>query len=149
VRFVEWSDSAQSAAAPAGLFAEPTAVSVEAMVFVNARDAYGNGNGVVLALTGNWQQHLVLVDDEWQGLTAVGGQATVAANTSLAPLFAPDQWHFVKLALDGSGYSITIDASTQSLSAPADLALWAGATPQVQLGGFNGWVAEVVVRAGP
>jgi hypothetical protein len=149
IRFSLWSDGAESAASSAGPFASPTAVSVEAMLFVNARDAYGNGNGVVLALTGNWQQQLVLADNEWNGLTATGGQGTVAQDSTLSALLTPDVWHFVRLALDGNGYSVTIDDTVATLAAPADLALWAGATPQLQIGGFDGWFAEVVVRAGP
>jgi hypothetical protein len=149
VRFFLWSDGVESPAAAAGPFASPTALSIEAMVFVNARNAYGNGNGVILALTGNWQQQLVLLDNEWNGLTATGGEGTVAQDATLAPLLVPDVWHFVRLALDGSGYSLTIDDTTATLAAPSDLALWAGATPALQIGGFDGWVAEIVVRAGP
>jgi hypothetical protein len=73
----------------------------------------------------------------------------VAQDATLAPLLVPDVWHFVRLALDGSGYSLTIDDTTATLAAPSDLALWAGATPALQIGGFDGWVAEIVVRAGP
>jgi hypothetical protein len=149
LRLSAWSDGATSVADPAGLFAQPRAVSVEAMVFVNARDAYGNGSGVILALTGNWQQQIVLVDNIWNGLTATGGQSTVASEATLAPLLTPDVWHFVRLAIDGGGYSVTVDANTTTLAAPADLALWANAAPQLQIGGFDGWITDVVVRAGP
>ncbi|MHB8418655.1 MAG: glycoside hydrolase family 9 protein [Myxococcales bacterium] len=144
LRSFGWSDGAQSPAASS--LGSPGAVSVEAMVFVNARNAYGKGNGVLLALTGNWQQQLVLLDNEWNGLTAVGGQSTIAVDAALSPLLAPGSWHFVKLSLDASGYAVTIDGTPTALAAPNDLALWAGATPQLQVGGLDGWLAELVVR---
>lgn len=122
------------------------AVSIEALVYVNAWKARGRGNAVVLDLVRAWNAGLGLHEDKWTGPVVFGGTKFTWNGAPLQAALSPGQWHHVRVTLDGAGYTVEIDGTVTASAASADLALWPASSVTLTIGDFDGWIDEVVVR---
>ena len=146
MRFFQLGDQATAtfdASALAG-----TAVSVQAMLYINKLQGYAHGNATLLQLYDNWNSLLTLQENEWTGLEVVGGQSFSANGVDLAALLTPGVWHHVSLTLDGAGYALEIDGVPVASTASGDLANWSTGTVTLTFGNLDGWVDEVIVERG-
>jgi len=134
---------------PASALARGSAVSVQAMIYVNHYKAYGHGNATLLQLYDNWNSLITLQENEWTGLQVGGGQGFSVPASTLTPLLTTGTWHHVKLELSSSGYSLEIDGTQVSSLASSDLANWQSGNVTLTAGDFDGWVDELVIEDAP
>lgn len=122
------------------------AFSIEAMIYVNDTDFYARGNGVLLALTHSWNAQLGWDVDMWTMAPFLDSGTTRLA--SLEPLYG--QWYNARLTLTATNYSVRING-TETVNIPSnDLTNWpAGGNSTLEIGNFDGWLDEVVVRQLP
>jgi hypothetical protein len=131
--------------------ASPSAISVEAMLYVNRFRAYGRSNANILQLSANWEYALSFWEGAWDGLHATGGQTnqTLAYQGDLSTLLSPGTWHHLKLQLTSSGYALEIDGVMVTSAPSPDLSGWpTSGDATLTIGNFDGWIDEVVVQKG-
>ena len=125
-----------------------SALSIEAMFYVNKQVAYGRGNADLFVLSKNWSAELALRHNIWTAGPAVSGGGTVIAdNVTLGNYLKPGQWQHLKIRLDRTSYTLALDGVTVATVASGDLANWGGGgTAAFRIGSFDGWVDEIVVK---
>jgi hypothetical protein len=134
----------------AAISSNATSVAIEAMIYINEFKAYNRANALLVSLRKNdWNALLELDEDMYAGaVVRGGGQWSVAAST-LASTLTTKQWHHLRIAVDATGYTLKIDGNVVASLASAEFANWAGSgTATVELGNFDGWIDEVVIRNG-
>jgi len=58
------------------------------------------------------------------------------------------QWHHLKLSITASGYGLAVNGKAVASMSSTELQNWANNTPVLlELGNFDGWVDEIVVRS--
>ena len=125
-----------------------TALSVEAMIFINGFKAYSRANELLFSLTKTWNAQLVYRQDMWgQQPYILGGAQTLAAGAALTNALTPGQWHYFQLALTQTGYSVTVDGVQITNVAGSDLKNWGGGgSATLVIGNFDGWIDEIIVK---
>jgi hypothetical protein len=124
------------------------AITVEARLFINNYNPLGFGWANILSLMKNWDAALSLTQDPWQSLPEVyGGMDWLIGGPDLASALTLGEWHRVNLAINSSGYVVTIDGRQIVQRSSWDLENWASADPAlVQVGNFDGWIQDLTVK---
>ena len=151
LRFNDLGDQATASFAPATVLKAGTEyVSVEAMIQVNALRANNRGLAHILSLSQNYYALLELREDMYQGLRVLGGSMFSFSGSSLNSALTLNQWHHFSMRIDKTGYTVKLDGNVIASMASAELSAWNvnGAPLVLQLGDFDGWIDEVVVRSG-
>jgi hypothetical protein len=122
-------------------------IAIEAMIYVNAYKGYNKANATILSLERNWNAYMELREDMYAGPTIRLGTASAVAPAQVNAALTKNVWHHLRLALNKSGYTVTIDGKTIATIASSDLNNWAVNAPaKITLGNFDGWIDEVAVR---
>lgn len=149
LRFYDLGDSASVQLPTASLASPaPTTVEIEAMIYVNQLKAYNRGVARLFSLNETWNAYMELVEDTYQGLFARGGSSFSFGSEALADALRLKEWHFVRLRLTPAGYSLELDGKMLATGDSGELANWGRAEfAALEIGNFDGWIDEVVVRA--
>jgi regulation of enolase protein 1 (concanavalin A-like superfamily) len=136
------------ASIPANLLysSDTTAITVEAMVYVNGFKGYNRGNVEIMALQKNWNASLELYENMYFGAKFRAGQTF---ETDAAASMTLQKWHHLVMTIDkNTGYTVKVDGATVYTKASTDFANFANTsgTATLTLGNFDGWIDEVVVR---
>lgn len=125
-------------------------IAIEAMVYVNQYKAYNRANALLVSLRRNdWNAMLELDEDMYAGPLVRGGSQWNVGATTLNASLTRNQWHHLRIAIDATGYSLRIDGNVVASMASAEFANWAGGgNTLLELGNFDGWVDEIVIRNG-
>ncbi|MDB6019101.1 MAG: hypothetical protein JWR19_3590, partial [Pedosphaera sp.] len=127
-----------------------TAISIEAMFYINSLKAYSHGNANMFGLNKAWTTQFGLYQGIWDLNPMVNGSlgvpvispATMAANLKVG------HWQHLKISLDGSGYKIYIDGLMVSQTNSLNLLSWGGSGPVLlEAGNFDGWLDEIVIKS--
>ncbi|MGZ5527963.1 MAG: glycoside hydrolase family 9 protein, partial [Limisphaerales bacterium] len=124
---------------------DTTAITVEAMVYVNTYKAYSRANVVLVGLQKNWNASLEFYENMYAGPSFRSGNTVDSATTAMTP----QKWHHLVMTIDGTGYTYKVDGTTVYTKATTtDFANFknTSGTATLTLGNFDGWVDEVVVR---
>ena len=126
---------------------ETRAITVEARLFINSYDPYAQEN--ILSLMKSWDVALSLINDPWQGSPEIygGGANLIIGGADLSSVLTLGQWHRVNIAINTSGYVVTIDGREIIHQSSSDLLNWAGSDSiLVEAGNFDGWLQDLTVK---
>jgi len=121
-------------------------IAIEAMIYVNAYTFYSHGNANLFALSRSWNAQLGLEADMWTAAPFL-----YTGTQRLAPITLPTgQWVDVRFALTSTNYTGRVNGVEVFNAPTSDLKNWpAGGTATLEIGNFNGWVDEIIVRQIP
>ena len=126
---------------------DTTAITVEAMVYVNQYLGYNKANLPLVSLVHNWASSLEFFEDMYAGPVFKGGAAFNLSGSAVQNALTKNVWHHMRMTIDKSGYTIQIDGKTIGTLASSDFQYWNIQVPStLTLGNFDGWVDEVVIR---
>jgi len=126
-----------------------TAISVEAMLYINNLTGYGRGNANLMTLSRTWNSQLSSVQNMW-GTTpyVVGGANIIAGASAITNNLQYGQWQHLRLTLTSTNYSVTVNGVVTTNIPSSDLANWAGTgTVALEIGNFDGWIDDVVIKS--
>jgi hypothetical protein len=123
-------------------------ITLEAMIFVNALKGYNRGAAHLVSLQNNWNASLEWMEDTYTGAHIRGGTEFDVTGAPLNNALTPDEWHHLSMTISKTGYSTRIDGNEIGSAASGELANWNGGSATLELGNFDGWIDEVVVRSG-
>lgn len=149
LRFYDLGDSA-SVQVPVSSFAARTATSVviEAMIYVNQFKAYNRSVARIFSLNETWNAYMELIEDTYQGLFAKGGTSFSFGGAPLQQALTLKEWHHICLSLTRFGYTFAVDGKVVATAGASDISNWGRAQfAKLEIGNFDGWLDEVVVRA--
>lgn len=122
-------------------------VILEAMIYIESFVAYNRDLVKILSLYDTWNAFLELGEDKYAGPYIRGGTQLELIGAPLTQVLTPKQWHHLSLEINRTGYSIRIDGATVKSAPSSELLNWGpGSSAKVEIGNFNGWVDELVVR---
>jgi regulation of enolase protein 1 (concanavalin A-like superfamily) len=124
---------------------DTTAITVEAMVYVNTYKAYSRANVEIVALQKNWNASLEFYENMYAGASFRSGTAFDSVTTAMTP----QKWHHLVMTIDKTGYTYKVDgAIVYTKATTTDFANFANTsgTATLTLGNIDGWIDEVVVR---
>jgi hypothetical protein len=148
--FADLGDQAKVTIPAASILTSSTAfLSVEAMIYINDFKAYNRGNATILKLEQAWDANLTFGEDMYNGPFLKGGASWSYTGAALKNVLTPKTWHHLVLRIDKtSGYVAKLDGVVIAAQAATEFGNWNTSTPvAVQLGDFDGWIDEVVVRS--
>jgi len=123
------------------------AISLEAMVYVDAFVAYDREVAPIVSLSENWNALMALGEDKYAGPFIRGGTEMELIGSAVTSILTPKQWHHLVIQLDTTGYRVQLDGNTVKTMSSDELSNWGKASyTELQLGNFNGWIDEVVIR---
>lgn len=127
--------------------AQTTGISLEAMIYVNSFRGYNRGNVRLLSLYDHWNAFMELSEDAYNGPQVKGGAQLGLSGSVLTSVLRLKEWHHVSLSLDRTGYTVRINGQVVSQVPSSELSNWGKSTVAVvEVGNFDGWVDEIVVR---
>jgi hypothetical protein len=121
-------------------------ITVEAMVYVNAFKAWNRAPARLLSLYSSWNANLEWFDDIYSGEHVRGGTQFDLFGTTVSSAMPLRQWHHLSITIDASGYSARVNGKLIGTFQSAEFANWNGNNATLELGNFDGWIDEVVVR---
>jgi hypothetical protein len=124
----------------------PVEVTVEAMIYLNAFKAYNRTNAKILSLQEDWNSALELFENIYEGPMVRGGTEFSIKKDELVPLLTPSEWHHVTLSLKREGYFFGIDGKVIKTLPSKELGNWCRKPASLEIGNFDGYIDEVVVR---
>ncbi len=126
------------------------AVSIEALVYIDAYKGYGVKSATLLSMSKRWDAQMILSQDTWGTSAEVwGGTQRIVDSATLAQYLKTKCWQKITLLLDTNGYAVKVNDVEIARVASTDLATkWGGAgNVTVNAGNFDGWLDEIVVRS--
>jgi hypothetical protein len=153
LRFLDLSDQAKvSIPAPGMISANTAYVGIDAMIYINEFKAYNKGNATIFSLTqGNCI--VALTENMYNGPIIRGGASAGVTwefgGDALKNALTPKTWLHLSLRVDKTGgYIAKINGNVIAAKSSADFSEWNNSIPIIlQLGDFDGWIDEVVVRS--
>ncbi|MGN6386770.1 MAG: glycoside hydrolase family 9 protein [Verrucomicrobiota bacterium] len=121
-------------------------ITLEAMVFVNSLRAWNRGSARMLSLQNNWNANLEWMEDTYTGAHLRGGTEFDLTGSALGTALAPAQWHHLSITISRSGYSTRVDGIELSAASSSEFANWSTGSSTLEIGNFDGWIDEVVIR---
>ena len=150
LRFQDLGDQAKVTIPAASMInANTVFVSVEAMIYINAFKGYNRGNAKILSLEQGWNCFVALTEDIYAGPIIKGGTTWAFGGETLKNALTPQTWYHLSLRVDKTGgYIAKLNGNVIAAQASSEFANWNATTPiTLQLGDFDGWIDEVVVRS--
>ncbi len=128
--------------------ADTQTISIEAMIYINAFKAYNKGNAKIVSLNQNWNASLEFNENMYYGPRFQCGNSVDVSTPAVLDPMTKNVWHYLRIAIDKTGYTVKVDGQTVLTQASGDLANWSGnaGVTTLTLGNFDGWIDEVVVR---
>ena len=121
-------------------------VTVEAMLYLNAFKAYNRTNANILSLQEDWNSSLQLFENIYEGQMVRGGTEFSLKKDELTEVITPSQWHHISLSIKPDGYSFGVDGKVIKSLRSSELANWCRKPATLEIGNFDGYIDEVVVR---
>jgi hypothetical protein len=121
-------------------------VTVEAMVYLNAFKAYNRTNANILSLQEDWNSSLQFLENIYEGQMVRGGTEFSLKKNELTEVITPSQWHHLSLSIKPDGYSFRVDGKAIKSLRSGELANWCRKPATIEIGNFDGYIDEVVVR---
>ncbi|MDX1953042.1 MAG: glycoside hydrolase family 9 protein [Verrucomicrobiota bacterium] len=128
-------------------FANPAGLSIEAMIYIDRLRAYNRSHARILSLAQDWNAQLELVEDKYAGLHVRGGSEFALKGSALTDSLPPKKWHHLKISLDSQGYKLFINGKLLHQQPSGELRHWKAQPLTLELGNFDGWIDEVILRA--
>ena len=152
LRVNDLGDSASVTLNNANLFTSglTEAISIEALVYINAYKSYGIKSSTLLSMSKRWDAQMILSQDTWGTSAEVwGGTQRIVDSATLAQYLKTNCWQKITLLLDTNGYAVKVNDLEIARVPSTDLATkWGGAgNVTVNAGNFDGWMDEIVVRS--
>jgi hypothetical protein len=150
LRFLDLGDKATVTIPTSALSngSDTTAITVEAMVYVNEFKAYNRDRARIVSLTESWNSYMELIEDKYFGPFIKGGTGWSFSSPALTDALTSKEWHHVAISISKNGYVFKLDGVVQTTLASADLANWGKApTATLELGNFDGWIDEITIRS--
>jgi hypothetical protein len=124
-------------------------VTVEAMIYINSYKAYSRQSAILLNLNRRWDAQLMLNQDKWANSSqAKSGTQTIADAITLAQYLKQGCWQRISLVIDATGYAVKVNDREVTRMTSTDLTKFAGVgNVAIELGNFDGWLDELVVRS--
>ena len=133
---------------PAALLSSADAqeITVEAMVYVNSYKAWNRATARLVSLYSSWNANIEWFDDKYSGQHIRGGSQFDLHGASLNSAMPLQRWHHLSITLDRQGYSTRVNGQVIGTTASAEFANWNGRSATLEIGNFDGWIDEVVIR---
>jgi hypothetical protein len=125
-----------------------SSITLDAMIYVSEFKAWNRDVSTMLSLKETWNAGIELIEDRYVGPMFKGGHDFAWHGADVKALLAPKAWHHLRLIVDRAGYTVKINGQQVAFKASSALSNW-GRAPKMtlELGNFDGWIDEVVVRA--
>lgn len=149
LRFYDLGDKA-TARIPAGLLHKGSStreIRLEALVYINSYRAYSRDNAKILSLIKAWNSSLEWIEDPWFGPHIRGGTQFDFFGPSLQQALPVKEWHHLSIRIDSTQYSFFVDGRLIKSVPSGELANWVNDGADLELGNFDGWLDEVVVKS--
>ena len=122
-------------------------IDLEAMVYVNEYKAYNRGTARLLSLQKTWNASLEWMEDTYSGAHVRGGTQFDFSGAGFSAALPVKEWRHLSIRINAANYSLYIDGKLVSKVPSNELSGWEGGTVSLELGNFDGWIDEVVVRS--
>jgi hypothetical protein len=148
LRFYDLGDKA-TVSIPATLLYSSTSqeITLEAMVYVNAYKAYNRSTARLLSLHKSWNASLEWLDDIYSGQHIRGGTQFDLFGSTLNAAMPQRQWHHLSITIGRTNYSARVNGNELANVSASEFGNWNGGTASLELGNFDGWIDEVVIRS--
>jgi uncharacterized protein (TIGR02597 family) len=127
----------------------PSEITLEAMIYVHAFKGWNREHANIVTLVRNWNASLEFMEDIYSGVHFRGGSQFDVFGVAVHVAFPIQQWQHISITIDASGYSARVNGQWVASVASAELAGWSQGSATLELGNFDGWIDEVVIRTGP
>lgn len=123
-----------------------TEIALEAMIYVHSYKAWNRGRANLLTLTKGWNASLEFIEDLYAGPMIRGGSQFGVSSALLKAELPAQQWHHLSLSIGTNGYAARVNGKTIAAAASSELAGWNNGSAILEIGNFEGWMDEVIVR---
>lgn len=147
LRFYDLGDKATVTLGSLYSSGETLEISLEAMVYVKSLKGWNRSLARLLTLERSWNASLKWVEDKYSGPHIGGGTQFDLFGASLAAAMPLTNWHHLRISIGASGYAAHVNGQLVASAASAELGNWSGVSAVLELGNFDGWIDEVVVRS--
>ncbi|MGV3773749.1 MAG: glycoside hydrolase family 9 protein [Verrucomicrobiales bacterium] len=125
-----------------------TAITLEAMVYVNELKAYNRDRAKILSFYEGSEAYMEFIEDKYFGPFIKGGTTWSISNPSVSQAITKKEWHHLQLTLSQNGYVFKVDGIVRGTLASSDISNWGKAsTATLEIGNFDGWIDEISVRS--
>jgi fibronectin type 3 domain-containing protein len=126
-----------------------TEITVEAMVYVHAYKAWNRSTARLVSLERGWNASLAWSEDIYTGPHARGGTQFDFFGAALQAAMPIETWHHLSISISNSGYALRVNGTLVASVPSGELANWNGGSALLEIGNFDGWIDELVIRNGP
>lgn len=118
--------------------------SVEGMVFVNKLLAYSHDNANMLTLTRAWNAQIGWKQAMWEPAPSLAGSKSYPLNV------ATGSWQHIRMTLSRTNVTAAVNGVTVVNAPSSDLLNWnPSGTATLEVGNFDGWFGDIVVKKLP
>ncbi len=121
-------------------------LSLEAMIYLNKYKAYNRANVRILSLSEDWNSSLEFAENMYEGPMIRGGTILSLKKEVLANVLTPGIWHHLLMMVGPRGYEVKVDGKTVGSSDKSEIGNWGRKPAVLEIGGFDGYIDEVIVR---
>ena len=121
-------------------------ITIEALVYVNSYQAWNRGTAHLFSLARAWNASLDWIDDKYSGQHIRGGTQFDLLGTTLSSAMPTRRWHHLSITVDRTEYSARVNGQVLGTTSSAELVNWNGGAAMLEIGNFDGWIDEVVIR---
>ncbi|HYE31449.1 MAG TPA: glycoside hydrolase family 9 protein [Methylomirabilota bacterium] len=139
-------DDAATVTLPASSFTGSSAMTIEAMIYINEYKAWNVAAVPLISLSAGWTSQLELREDMYAGSFVRGGSVFSVAGTTLNNALTTKTWHHISISVEPAGYILKINGQVIATAPSNELSNWGSNPAVLELGNFDGWVDEVIVR---
>lgn len=123
-----------------------TEIMIEAMVYVHSYKGWNKGRASILTLTKGWNASLEFIEDIYAGPILRGGAQFAVSSAMLGSELPVQKWHHLAISLSSTGYTARVNGKSIASVASTELKEWANGSATLEIGNFEGWIDEVIVR---
>ena len=116
------------------------------MLFINGFKGWNRGNAKILSLSEDWNSSIELIENIYEGPMIRGGSQFSIKKDRLAPALTLTNWHHLSISISRAGYAARIDGREIGSVPSNELANWGRKPAVLELGNFDGYIDEVVIR---
>lgn len=133
---------------PAGMLYSSAAreLTLEAMVYINAYKGWNRASARLLSLEAAWNASLEWIEDIYSGPHIRGGTQFDLSGTNLTSALPLRTWFHLSITVSPAGYSLRVNGQTLAEVSSSEFANWNSYPASLELGNFDGWMDEVVIR---